>query len=511
MAEDKELSQLEAVTNPSANDLMYIVSGGNSRKIPYGNVFPKDNYYTKTQMDTALAGKEPTISVTANRALVSDANGKVSASSATSEEVGYLSGVTGAIQTQIDGKADKTYVDGQGAKTVSGNPITLTDAEAMNADHVVATITPTQTGSGTPSPSNVRPFVGFSSVNIAISKKNIINTNQSEWEKGTYSNDGSEETATSKIRTKWDNYIRVVPNETYTFSIDGANYQYYFFAYDENDLVVSEDSRNSAWLSSDTTITIQSAKRIRIAIKNTYTGGDVQPSDAIVSKIQAEIGSQATTYEPYQGDTYTVQLGDTYYQAEIDLTDGKIKCNYWSALINDLNCVREGTLGRFWIRSSDLSNIIVKATSVTDVVDVRCEVYEKETSGDIWGGTTGIGVTTEGDLWLSCPSNITTVEDYKAQYGSYRILYPLATPIEIQLTPQQIALLENNNTITTNVSSLDITYQTNNGIGDTASALDKRVTSLETKVPQPPTTDGTYKLTVTVASGTPTYSWESAT
>lgn len=72
------------------------------------------DYTTTTDLTTLLAGKEPTISVTANRALVSDANGKVSASSATSEEVGYLSGVTGAIQTQINGKAD----------TLSFNPTT---------------------------------------------------------------------------------------------------------------------------------------------------------------------------------------------------------------------------------------------------------------------------------------------------------------------------------------------------------------------------------------------------
>ena len=104
-----------------------------------------------------------------------------------------------------------------------------------------------------------------------------------------------------------------------------------------------------------------------------------------------------------------------------------------------------------------------------------------------------------------------TVEEFKTEMSGQKLCYELATPIEIQLTPQQIALLENNNTITTNVSSLDITYQTNTAIGDTASALDKRVTSLESKVPQPPTTDGTYNLTVTVASGEPTYSWESAT
>lgn len=282
----------------------------------------------------------------------------------------------------------KTYVDTQGAKTASGNPITLTDAEGMSADDASATIILTQTGSGTPSPSNVRPFTGFSSVEVTVKD---------------------------------------------------------------------------------------------------------EPTN------------------PTATNAYTVQLGDTYYQGQIDITGGKIVCNYASVLINDLNCVRNGYSNRFWIQSSDLSNVIVKATSNTDVVDMYCEIYKKEAYGNIWGGLTGIGVTETGDIWMSCPSNITTVQDFKAQFGTYRIVYPLAAQMEAMLTPQQIELLEDNNTITTNVSSLNITYQTNNAIGDTFKAIDKRVTRLEEKIPQPPTTDGTYKLTVTVASGTPTYSWESAT
>ena len=51
-------------------------------------------------------------------------------------------------------------------KTVSGNPITLTDALAGNALEVSAEIVASQSGSGTPSPTNVRPISGFSSVTI---------------------------------------------------------------------------------------------------------------------------------------------------------------------------------------------------------------------------------------------------------------------------------------------------------------------------------------------------------
>ena len=48
--------------------------------------------------------------LTASRALVSDGSGDVSVSAVTSTEVGYLDGVSSAIQTQLDGKASSTYV-----------------------------------------------------------------------------------------------------------------------------------------------------------------------------------------------------------------------------------------------------------------------------------------------------------------------------------------------------------------------------------------------------------------
>ena len=47
--------------------------------------------------------------LTASRALVSDGSGDVSVSAVTSTEVGYLDGVTSAIQTQIDAKASKGF------------------------------------------------------------------------------------------------------------------------------------------------------------------------------------------------------------------------------------------------------------------------------------------------------------------------------------------------------------------------------------------------------------------
>ena len=47
--------------------------------------------------------------LTASRALVSDSNGDVSAATTTSTEIGYVNGVTSAIQTQLDAKSTKGF------------------------------------------------------------------------------------------------------------------------------------------------------------------------------------------------------------------------------------------------------------------------------------------------------------------------------------------------------------------------------------------------------------------
>ena len=67
-----------------------------------------------TTLTTALQSKQDKVvggastitddNLAANRALVSDGNGKVVVSNVTNTELGYLDGVTSAVQTQLNGK-----------------------------------------------------------------------------------------------------------------------------------------------------------------------------------------------------------------------------------------------------------------------------------------------------------------------------------------------------------------------------------------------------------------------
>jgi trimeric autotransporter adhesin len=68
---------------------------------------PTNLWFTEARAQAAIIGAASTITttnLTINRALVSNSSGKIVVSTTTSTELGYVAGVTSAIQTQLDGK-----------------------------------------------------------------------------------------------------------------------------------------------------------------------------------------------------------------------------------------------------------------------------------------------------------------------------------------------------------------------------------------------------------------------
>jgi hypothetical protein len=94
--------------------------------------------------EATITGAATTITssdLTASRAVISNASGKVAVSAVTDTELGYLDGVTSAIQTQIDSKQD-TLTAGTGiditSDTISADLSGLVDTGAIQSDAVTA-------------------------------------------------------------------------------------------------------------------------------------------------------------------------------------------------------------------------------------------------------------------------------------------------------------------------------------------------------------------------------------
>jgi hypothetical protein len=118
-----------AVTNAK------VATGIDAAKIADGTVSNAEFQYIgglTSDAQTQIDGKQATITgaattitssnLTASRALASNASGKVVVSTVTDTELGYVSGVSSAIQTQIDAK-QATLVSGTNIKTVNSTSI----------------------------------------------------------------------------------------------------------------------------------------------------------------------------------------------------------------------------------------------------------------------------------------------------------------------------------------------------------------------------------------------------
>ena len=93
--------ELSEAINPISTQLASLTTDN----VAEGN----NKYFTNARALNALTGQ--TSALTASRVLVSNASGKITASSITSTELGYLSGVTSSVQTQLNAKASTDSVD----------------------------------------------------------------------------------------------------------------------------------------------------------------------------------------------------------------------------------------------------------------------------------------------------------------------------------------------------------------------------------------------------------------
>lgn len=111
--------------------------------------------YSKLNLGTSIVNADISASAaialsklaatTVSRALVSDASGVISPATTTSTEIGYVNGVTSAIQTQLDGKIAKSTFTTKGdlpittaASTVTRLPVSGTDGFVLTEDSASA-------------------------------------------------------------------------------------------------------------------------------------------------------------------------------------------------------------------------------------------------------------------------------------------------------------------------------------------------------------------------------------
>ena len=341
-------------------------------------------------------------------------------------------------------------------RTRSGNPVIFPDGTAANVKELSVAITPTQEGSGDPSPTNVRPISGVTSVTVTRTGKNLLPLPLT---RGAIVN-GVDEYSLVRLRS---GFIACKPGEPVTLSLvsgtDGVvPYLIYFYDAGKNSVSVSTTMEG---VNPFTATAPDNAHYCRIVFRK-LDNANMAPDD--VSAAQLEINAVATDYEPYQSQNITVQLTDgtnplTVYGGTLDITTGELTATHGC-------CHVDGNTSAVW--SSDCSGVMMtfnfrRAPEVTGICSIL-PVYGLRSWLDVRSGYLNVydGVAArDRSIALLKLDNLTSAEDYQAWISENEFDYvaPLDTPLTYQLTPAQIAALSGYNAITTDAGSVAVTYR----------------------------------------------------
>lgn len=185
----------------------------------------------------------------------------------------------------------------------------------------------------------------------------------------------------------------------------------------------------------------------------------------LVFRPQLELGSTATSFEPYEGNDYTIQLGNTYYGGIVDLATGLMTVT-WVGVAYDgtETIIKQGDLGD----GTPQYSLPVPSYCVTgtELKVVSTHFPFGYTAGCAYVRTTG------GTGYRVYPVGYDTLESFTAwvasQYAAgtpLTVAYKTASPITVQLTPTQILSLAQTdkytpriNTIYTDASAVQVGY-----------------------------------------------------
>ena len=340
--------------------------------------------------------------------------------------------------------------------TAPGNPVTLTTVQEGGAKSALVTFAPKQSGTGDPSPTNIRPFVLWDGLNLNVSGTNLWDE---EWLNETKDIDTTtgELVNTTAYYFRSKNYIPVFPNTT-IYNVNGmVSGNYRFFFYDKNKNYLSYvSSASNATLNIPTNACYM---LFRFVSNNTTT---------YQNNISINYPATDTEYHAYQGETHTATFPETITGGSYDFSSGEGQTQYEKADLSD--SVFSWVVTSWGAYRTDIPSIYL-----SDVESyLVCEKYKRVSYNNLNGNK---------------PPNCYAINQNRlfvtsSETPSGGAAFELATPTPISLTPADVNLLKGSNTVWTDGDAVQVKYSElpNGNLGaviDYIKKLEARIAALE--------------------------------
>ena len=328
-------------------------------------------------------------------------------------------------------------------ETYSGSIVSFEGTETTAIKTLNANIVPKQSGSGDPSPSNVRPISGYSDVNVTRCGKNLCNL--------VYGNKVPSISSGQMVSANgWSTeFIKIDTSKDYVLSLSGNISRYVLF-YDKNQAYISglADFTNGYRLNNYSSWANVGYVKLR--------------TDEVASaspQIQLELGTTATAYEPYQGTSYPISLGQTVYGGTLDVVSGKLIIDRAFATIDG------SSPSNWWTQNGvflyDRLTNIERTDTISTANDIVISNQYKSEGVNYRGSQsdkTIIKVVANNSQFAIKDTSLSAVADLMTQLNNtpLQIAYKIATPTEITLTPTQVKTLLGNNNILADSGDVEV-------------------------------------------------------
>lgn len=460
----------------------------------------------KANINGTLYGLEPNDAITKSQLSAEVQASLTKADTALQEHQSLSAYRTAENQDLIDTELSRRILASFPTDTASGPIASFSDgADDMPMQSLVVNMEPIQEGSGDPSPDNVRPISGRTGCEVTRTGKNLLmNINPDTVETNgvtfTKNTDGSV-TANGTVGSSSAAYYNLTNSTRFESAVFPCK-QFIgkTLLYSISDVETPILARAAFWRENgsyfqpySTFSTLQQfivpddaayfRLFLQIPINTTVSNVTVYPMLRLLSDTDP-------TFEPYQGNTYSITFptsAGTVYSGEIDYMAKKLTVTHKMITF-------------------DGSNFLFTTKGATQLVD---EFYTAVTDGYLFDGTARYVTTEEGNaagmicnigpfiryteyaysayigsggtklqLRYAFPlsAGIDTVEKANAyaQAQPIQCIYPLATPITYQLTPTEIRTLLGINNIWSDAGDVDVTYP-----ADTKMYIDGKLAELQ--------------------------------
>ena len=292
--------------------------------------------------------------------------------------------------------------------TESGSVVACNPVEGYPLN-VVSHIEPVQSGSGDPSPENVRPITGRGQVKVWRGGKNLISAQKFVANGVLGEVDGVDKVSRNGeditcVFNSTGNYLNCrgqfvwfAPGTYTLFIFSNANFMVNVNRY-RTTVLNNANKISGAAVKSNTPHTFKVTEPFILTI-----GGSSSGYGKYTFRLQLEAGSTATEYEPYRGEEITLDLGQTVYGGNLD----------WK----------------------------------TGLLTITHENIESYAGEDVPDG------------WISSTGELST---------GAQVVYPIAEPVTDQLTPQELLGLSGTNTLYSDTGNTDVS-----GKADPTSVIEK--------------------------------------